>query len=158
MTLFPIDTLKTRLQVRRPPSCSIANAHSAPSSLLTDMSAQSPHGFKRAGGFRGLYNGVFAAAAGSAPAAALFFSTYESVKSDLTARTDPAYHPACYMASSACGEVAACWIRVPTENIKQKMQAGMYEKTSDCLRAIAKTGRVGYSGFYRGYTGNAMLF
>lgn len=51
VALFPIDTLKTRLQ--------------------------SPHGFIKAGGFRGVYNGLGAAAAGSAPGAALFFSTYE---------------------------------------------------------------------------------
>jgi solute carrier family 25 S-adenosylmethionine transporter 26 len=51
VTLFPIDTLKTRLQA--------------------------PQGFLKAGGFRGIYNGIGAAAAGSAPGAALFFSTYE---------------------------------------------------------------------------------
>ena len=93
---------------------------------------------------------MFAAAAGSAPGAALFFSTYETVKSELTERFDPAYHPACYMASSAFGEVAACWIRVPTENIKQKMQAGLYNNTTECLRAISRSGRGG-SGFYKGY-------
>eukprot|EP00960_Hanusia_phi_P011828 344807-Hanusia_phi.AAC.20 len=41
---------------------------------------QSPQGFYKAGGFKGVYNGMFAAAAGSAPGAALFFSTYETVK------------------------------------------------------------------------------
>ena len=51
VALFPIDTLKTRLQ--------------------------SPQGFLKAGGFRGIYNGLGAAAAGSAPGAALFFCTYE---------------------------------------------------------------------------------
>lgn len=51
VALFPIDTLKTRLQ--------------------------SPQGFLKAGGFHGIYNGLGAAAAGSAPGAALFFSTYE---------------------------------------------------------------------------------
>lgn len=51
VALFPIDTLKTRLQ--------------------------SPQGFVKAGGFSGIYNGLGAAAAGSAPGAALFFSTYE---------------------------------------------------------------------------------
>ena len=101
-----------------------------------------------------MYNGMFAAAAGSAPGAALFFSTYETVKSDLTERFDPIYHPACYMASSACGEVAACWVRVPTENIKQKMQAGIYSSTGECLRGIARMpcGRkYSYHGFYKGY-------
>jgi hypothetical protein len=51
VALFPIDTLKTRLQ--------------------------SPQGFLKAGGFKGIYNGLGAAAVGSAPGAALFFSTYE---------------------------------------------------------------------------------
>ena len=51
VALFPIDTLKTRLQ--------------------------SPQGFIKAGGFHGIYNGLGAAAIGSAPGAALFFSTYE---------------------------------------------------------------------------------
>ena len=51
VALFPLDTIKTRLQ--------------------------SPQGFVQAGGFRGVYNGLGAAAAGSAPGAALFFSTYE---------------------------------------------------------------------------------
>lgn len=51
VALFPIDTIKTRLQ--------------------------SPQGFLAAGGFRGIYNGLGAAAAGSAPGAALFFSVYE---------------------------------------------------------------------------------
>ena len=51
VALFPIDTLKTRLQ--------------------------SPQGFLKSGGFRGIYNGLGSAAAGSAPGAALFFSSYE---------------------------------------------------------------------------------
>jgi len=51
VALFPIDTLKTRMQ--------------------------SPQGFIKAGGFRGIYNGLGAAAVGSAPGAALFFSSYE---------------------------------------------------------------------------------
>lgn len=51
VALFPIDTIKTRLQ--------------------------SPQGFRAAGGFAGIYNGLGAAALGSAPGAAMFFSTYE---------------------------------------------------------------------------------
>lgn len=51
VALYPIDTIKTRLQ--------------------------SPQGFAAAGGFRGVYRGLGAAATGSAPGAALFFSTYE---------------------------------------------------------------------------------
>jgi solute carrier family 25 S-adenosylmethionine transporter 26 len=149
-------------------------------------SVQDPRGFVKAGGFKGVYNGLASAAAGSAPGAALFFSSYETVKNALTKRVDekllptpPActasarpgfqcalihsrsnvaeakaacnarrYHSACYMTASSCGEVAACLVRVPTENIKQKMQAGQYNTTMECIRGVAKDGP---AGFYRGY-------
>jgi solute carrier family 25 S-adenosylmethionine transporter 26 len=54
VSLYPLDTIKTRLQ--------------------------SPQGFWKAGGFRGVYQGLSAAATGSAPSASLFFSTYEFAK------------------------------------------------------------------------------
>ena len=96
IALFPIDTIKTRLQ--------------------------SPEGFLRAGGFKGVYNGLASAAAGSAPGAAIFFSAYEFSKSFLTKNFAEKYHSACYMLASSSAEVAACLVRVPTDNIKQKIQ------------------------------------
>lgn len=97
ITLFPIDTLKTRLQ--------------------------SPKGFVAAGGFRGIYNGLGAAALGSAPGAALFFSTYEYLKVRVNALGigDPAIG---HCVAASCGEAAACFVRVPTEVMKQNMQIG----------------------------------
>ena len=104
VALFPIDTLKTRLQA--------------------------PGGFFKAGGFRGIYRGLGAAAAGSAPGAALFFSTYESSKTFLSQQqarlaaehdvivSDATVH----MTAASLGEVAACLVRVPTEVVKAKMQ------------------------------------
>ena len=47
---------------------------------------QSAEGFAKAGGFRGLYSGVGAVAAGSAPVAGLFFCVYEPGKSYLYGR------------------------------------------------------------------------
>ena len=105
LALFPIDTLKTRLQ--------------------------SPHGFLAAGGFSGVYRGVMAAAAGSAPGAALFFGTYEAMKPRIAAMQNSYYggesssrsSPALtHMAAASIGESAACLVRVPTEVIKSKMQ------------------------------------
>ena len=54
ISLFPLDTIKTRLQ--------------------------SKQGFLAAGGFRNIYRGLGPAAVGSAPNAAVFFCTYDSVK------------------------------------------------------------------------------
>ena len=51
LSLYPLDTLKTRLQ--------------------------SSAGFAASGGFNGIYRGVGSAIVGSAPGAALFFITYD---------------------------------------------------------------------------------
>lgn len=137
LTLHPLDTLKTRLQ-------------SAP-------------GFRASGGFTGIYAGVGSALVGSAPGAALFFVTYESTKSLLRSRrsasqttagawTEPLEH----MAAASAGEVAACMVRVPTEVVKQRAQAGQYASSLGAVRGIlAQRARVGLRGvgreLYRGW-------
>jgi hypothetical protein len=42
----------------------------------------------------------------------------------------------------------ACIVRVPTENVKQKLQAGIHSSTIGCVKAIIKEG--GAAGFYQG--------
>ena len=55
--LFPLDTIKTRIQ--------------------------SSQGFVSAGGFKGVYRGVGSVGLGSAPGASAFFVTYETLKKRL---------------------------------------------------------------------------
>ncbi|KAH6877276.1 mitochondrial carrier domain-containing protein [Thelonectria olida] len=137
LSLFPLDTLKTRLQ--------------------------SSAGFFPSGGFAGIYRGIGSALVGSAPGAAFFFCTYESVKAALHARLPqgehhPAWHgPVSHMLAASAGEVAACAVRVPTEVVKQRAQAGHHGGSSGAaLRAIL--GRYGTHGLtsvwrelYRGW-------
>lgn len=87
ISLFPIDTVKTRLQSER--------------------------GFWRSGGFQGVYKGLGPAAAGSAPTAALFFFTYETIKKVLN--TKELSLPLVHMTAASIAEVVACLIRVPVE-------------------------------------------
>ncbi|XP_059219501.1 S-adenosylmethionine mitochondrial carrier protein homolog isoform X2 [Stomoxys calcitrans] len=97
IALFPIDTVKTRLQSER--------------------------GFWRSGGFKGIYKGLAPAAAGSAPTAALFFCAYENFKRlfcNLSGCTKNS--PFIHMASASSAEVLACLIRVPVEIAKQRRQ------------------------------------
>ncbi len=93
VVLFPLDTIKTRLQ--------------------------SAAGFRASGGASNLYSGLGPVLAGSAPGAAVFFCTYETCKSLARDPTSPYAH----MASASAGEVAACVVRVPVEVIKQRRQA-----------------------------------
>jgi solute carrier family 25 (mitochondrial S-adenosylmethionine transporter), member 26 len=138
VALFPIDTLKTR--------------------------AQAPAGFWKAGGFRGIYNGIGAAAAGSAPGAALFFSTYEALKPMLASQPEhrngqqPNETALCHMIAASVAEAAACLVRVPTEVIKAKMQtASIPLSLSETVRVVVSETHGGgplsglTGGLYRGY-------
>ncbi|KAI1178171.1 mitochondrial carrier [Nemania sp. FL0916] len=150
LSLFPLDTLKTRLQ--------------------------SHAGFFPSGGFRGVYRGVGSALVGSAPGAAFFFCTYEGVKDFLSSArrrrrdedamlaglagsggrlvgmSDSAWTEALeHMAAASLGEVAACAVRVPTEVVKQRAQAGQHGGSSvGAVRAIlSQYGTVGFTGVWR---------
>lgn len=123
--MFPIDTVKTRLQSER--------------------------GFWRSGGFRGIYKGLAPAAAGSAPTAAIFFFTYESMKILLNPSQTTA-SPLVHMTAASIAEVVACLVRVPVEIAKQRRQSALqiYNKSafgilSDAYRAE------GIRGIYRGF-------
>ncbi|WYZ37618.1 hypothetical protein EsH8_II_001124 [Colletotrichum jinshuiense] len=111
LTLFPLDTLKTRLQ--------------------------SSAGFFPSGGFAGIYRGIGSAVVGSAPGAAFFFCTYEASKSVIAARLSPPAgprpswaDPVSHMLAASLGEIAACAVRVPTEVVKQRAQAGQHGGSS----------------------------
>ncbi|KAK3684308.1 mitochondrial carrier domain-containing protein [Podospora appendiculata] len=131
LSLFPLDTLKTRLQ--------------------------SSAGFFASGGFRGIYRGIGSAVVGSAPGAAFFFCTYETSKSLFSAYNTTQSSVSTHMLAASAGEIAACAIRVPTEVVKQRAQAGQHGGSSlSSLQAIlsqrASIGVVGvWRELYRGW-------
>jgi len=77
LLFYPIDSIKTRLQ--------------------------SDRGFYKAGGFRGIYNGVGSVVVGSAPGAAVFFGVYDTLKRTLP--TPPHLAPVNHMLSASVAEV-----------------------------------------------------
>ncbi|XP_066899802.1 mitochondrial S-adenosylmethionine carrier protein isoform X5 [Kogia breviceps] len=123
LILFPLDTIKTRLQ--------------------------SPQGFNKAGGFRGIYAGVPSAAIGSFPNAAAFFITYEYVKWFLHTDSSSYLMPVKHMLAASAGEVVACLIRVPSEVVKQRTQVSASSGTFHIFSNILC--QEGIQGLYRGY-------
>ncbi|ORY34748.1 putative S-adenosylmethionine transporter [Naematelia encephala] len=126
--LFPLDTIKTRIQAAE--------------------------GFVRSGGFSGVYRGVGSVGLGSAPGAATFFVTYESLKpllpktSSLIASSPGLTH----MLAASGAEFVSCLIRVPTEVVKSRTQAGTYGQGKSSLHSAMMTARSeGIKGFYRGF-------
>ncbi|XP_019880102.1 S-adenosylmethionine mitochondrial carrier protein [Aethina tumida] len=145
MALFPLDTLKTRLQ--------------------------SPQGFKKAGGFRGIYKGVGPQAIGSSPQAASFFLTYEALKFYIEPYTSKSLAPCMYMASAGVAEIVACMVRVPVEIVKQRRQTSHHpshkifraalnegirdfnrqRKNGRSILSLLLDGQHHFSGLYRGF-------
>ncbi|XP_071446224.1 mitochondrial S-adenosylmethionine carrier protein [Hetaerina americana] len=123
VSLFPLDTLKTRLQ--------------------------SKQGFLKSGGFRGIYAGLGPAAAGSAPNAAVFFCTYDFIKRNTCPLVQESWKPVVHMFAACCGEVSACVVRVPVEIIKQRCQVAATTSVSVVIRSIIE--KNGFRGFYQGY-------
>lgn len=123
VVLFPLDTLKTRLQ--------------------------SEQGFVRSGGFSKIYSGIASAALGSAPTSALFFCTYEGVKQFMGPVMPSLMTPMVHSIAAACGEVAACTVRVPVEVVKQRTQANHETSSWKTFRNVMNV--EGFRGFYRGY-------
>lgn len=123
VVLFPLDTIKTRLQ--------------------------SAQGFAKAGGCRGIFNGLSSAVIGSAPAAALFFCTYEMSKQILSTSFGDKMAPANHMVAASFGEMAGCLVRVPTEQVKQRMQSDSSLTAKRTIRNISN--EYGKYGLWRGY-------
>ena len=119
--LFPIDTIKTRLQSQK--------------------------GLWKSGGLSRLYAGIGPLLMGSMPSSATFFLTYEVIRrkggpgSELSVTKN--------MLAASTGEVTSCLVRVPCELIKQRAQANSRQSSWEVLRGTVRGG--GLRGLYRGY-------
>eukprot|EP00557_Chaetoceros_sp_GSL56_P000318 CAMPEP_0176503758 /NCGR_PEP_ID=MMETSP0200_2-20121128/15546_1 /TAXON_ID=947934 /ORGANISM="Chaetoceros sp., Strain GSL56" /LENGTH=217 /DNA_ID=CAMNT_0017903095 /DNA_START=220 /DNA_END=869 /DNA_ORIENTATION=- len=121
--MFPVDTIKTRLQMGQP------NAFS----------------------FDGLYKGVGGSLFGQVPYGVLTFGSYEMYKTTFLERF-PNVKPAfVYALAAICGDITGSGWLCPSEVVKQQTQAGMYASTGDAVRGIFQ--KKGLSGFYQGYMG-----
>ncbi|KAL5364101.1 mitochondrial carrier domain-containing protein [Aspergillus floccosus] len=118
-SLYPLDTIKTRLQKAR---------HHTPSAPAPRLSLQQT--------IRGIYAGLPSVLLGSAPSAAFFFIVYDGVKRSLLPPPTTTEIPSrthiilTHSLASSMGEIAACAVRVPTEVVKQRAQAGLFGGSS----------------------------
>ncbi|EON98192.1 putative mitochondrial carrier protein [Phaeoacremonium minimum UCRPA7] len=111
LLVYPLDTIKTRLQSQDYIK-TYAKSASAPKSSIHV--------------FRGLYQGVGSVIIATLPAAGVFFTTYEAAKtfySGLVA-TSPVPVPQAVVHAIASGtaELASCLVLTPSEVIKQNAQ------------------------------------
>ena len=154
IVMYPLDTLKTRMQT------SLANGGSGAgvnmsTKIVTGASPLWPkHGsaahrlraaaapatsallrtrsrtlsmFQRlraSGGLRGLYSGCMNGMIGTAVADAVYFGVYEPMKETCLSAMPEKYHSFAPAISAASASLIASVVRVPSEVIKQRMQSG----------------------------------
>lgn len=136
--MFPVDTLKTRMQAR---SSSRLSAHVGLRHALTSI--------LRHEGPLGLYRGIGAMGFGAGPAHAVYFSVYEMAKKYLS-RGNP-NNPAAHAASGVLATVASDAVFTPMDTVKQRLQlkSSPYKGMSDCIARVFRD--EGLRAFYVSY-------
>lgn len=102
--LYPIDTIKTRLQA--------------------SMSGGGVRALLSSGGGKALYAGIWGNLVGVVPASAIFMGVYEPVKKHIAASVPENRNYLAALGGGALAGFAASFVRVPTEVIKQRLQTG----------------------------------
>ncbi|KAJ1424967.1 Mitochondrial carrier protein [Sesbania bispinosa] len=165
--LYPIDTIKTRLQARARKEegnnqfiichtrgsrlcCRSQNAASH-ANILFPILVQLPC-VARGGGkiiLKGLYSGLAGNLVGVLPASAIFIGVYEPTKQKLLKSLPENLSAVAHVAAGVIGGTASSLIRVPTEVIKQRMQIGQFKSAPAAIRLIIAN--EGFKGLYAGY-------
>ncbi|KAF7845277.1 mitoferrin-like [Senna tora] len=139
MAMFPVDTLKTRMQAR------------------TGFDPVHPTGVRRALGsilkLEGpsvLYRGIAAMGLGAGPAHAVYFSVYEICKERFSGGV-PAGNSAAHAGAGVCATVASDAVMTPMDVVKQRLQLkrSPYKGVWDCVRRVVREEGVG--AFYASY-------
>ncbi|KAL0440366.1 UNVERIFIED_CONTAM: putative S-adenosylmethionine carrier 2, chloroplastic, partial [Sesamum latifolium] len=120
--LYPIDTIKTRLQAVRGGAQII---------------------------LKGLYSGLAGNLAGVILASALFIGVYEPTKQKLLKIFPENFSAIAHLAAGAAGGAASSIVRVPTEVVKQRIQTGQFVSAPDAVRLVVA--KEGFRGLYAGY-------
>ena len=100
---------------------------------------------------QGLYGGIGSCLLGQIPYAVLTFGSYEQYKRMMRNRFPKLKPIFAYAIAAVLGDVTGSGWLCPTEVVKQKMQAGVYESTRQAFGETWR--REGVRGFYRGYFG-----
>lgn len=128
--LYPIDTIKTRLQAGQ---AFFIKAACGGSQIV----------------LKGLYSGLAANLAGVLPASAMFVGVYEPTKEKLLNFFPENLSALAHLTAGVVGGAASSIIRVPTEVVKQRMQTGQFASAPDAVRLIVS--KQGLRGLYAGY-------
>ncbi|KAF2459566.1 mitochondrial carrier domain-containing protein [Lineolata rhizophorae] len=140
--MYPIDLLKTRMQIVNPSPTAV---YSGLSNAMVTIS--------RAEGFRTLWRGLSSVVLGAGPAHAVYFATYETVKHAMGGNQGGSdeHHPLAAASSGAAATIASDALMNPFDVIKQRMQVhgSSYRSIFHCMSSVFR--REGFTAFYVSY-------
>ncbi|KAK5721597.1 Fe(2+) transporter [Elasticomyces elasticus] len=138
--MYPIDLLKTRMQVVNPTPAAI---YSGLGNAIATIS--------RVEGYLSLWRGLSSVIVGAGPAHAVYFATYEAVKQAMGGNAS-VFGQLTYAATSgACATIASDAFMNPFDVIKQRMQVhgSTYRTIGECARSTFRN--EGLRAFYVSY-------
>ncbi|GLC36166.1 hypothetical protein PLESTB_001373400 [Pleodorina starrii] len=147
MAIHPLDTLKTRMQVRMPtPQLQVWRAVMACAATRPRALAA----WAGAAGARDLLLGLGACVAGVLPSAAIYFAAEPWVRARMGEATSAdGESPLCRLTASAAAATLSALIRVPADVVKHRVQAYAYPSSAGAVRSILATR--GPAGLYAGF-------
>ncbi|KAM7263886.1 hypothetical protein ACFE04_001569 [Oxalis oulophora] len=136
MAMFPVDTLKTRMQVLSGPHQYVNVGHALTSMLKLE-------------GASSLYRGIAAMGLGAGPSHAVYFSVYEACK-PIFSRGDH-NNSAAHAVSGVFATVSSDAVITPMDTVKQRLQLknSPYKGVVDCVKKVAV--KEGVGAFYASY-------
>ncbi|XP_047321350.1 mitoferrin-like [Impatiens glandulifera] len=143
MAMFPVDTIKTRMQVLGSCPMKSVSVRQAFGSIL------------RIEGISGFYRGIGAMGLGAGPAHAVYFSAYEICKQSFSVGNPN--NAVAHAAAGVCATVASDAVLTPMDMVKQRLQLSNspYKGVMDCVKRAMK--EEGFRAFYASYRTTVLM-
>lgn len=140
----PIDTVKTRMQVKDPTKKLRKWRRKVVKKAIGIGPVDIDNWLYK--GPSDVFRGVWGALLGTIPNAMLYFVAYETTKKRLEDRLPPGL---VHVASATVGTVAASVVRVPADTLKHRVQAYLHRDVFEAFKVVVQT--EGFRGLYRGF-------
>ncbi|KAJ9206387.1 hypothetical protein DTO207G8_1718 [Paecilomyces variotii] len=128
--MYPVDAIKTRLQVLSP----------SPGAVYNSMGSAATRMFQREG-LRSMWRGVNSVILGAGPAHAVYFATYEGAKELLGATSSTEHYILETATAGALATMASDALMNPFDVVKQRLQLhdSTYRGSIDCATTMYRT-------------------
>ncbi|GJQ08515.1 hypothetical protein GpartN1_g306.t1 [Galdieria partita] len=159
VVLYPLDTLKVRIQSYSKQSLEFAQWHVFSSATGRHLGSQGISRLISGNYISNLYRGIGQSVLAVVPTAAIFAIVYHNLKRSLLRLFPSGVHqtirPITSLVAGAIGTTLASLMEAPTELIKSRLQAGMYRSVGEAFRTILVSEN-GVRGLYQGARSNLL--